>query len=579
MKLILLLFSIVLNFAFIKEVSSNNVDKLMLVGFGHYRIEGDDILFDIFFKKYNNIIPYDQASIGFYLFNESLSFIDEINTNCINASAKRDDELVYQCALRDIKNVDKVKQVKLKNTSFTFYFNHINNETYKPKIIESSLAEVVKNNISSSKEDEFQYSTFYFENFLLTDDNVYINGRMEPVISENISGNIYTLNLTNAPYNPYICDIDNISISFNLNNSNINDNLIGKVINSSGDPILIFSNDPSKNDLLMYSTIKSSSADLYGFENYNKDNGKNATNEAIFFGTPNILKKYLRFTARIIYGSNGSNSNLRFLEEMKTNATGEIIPNSTDLDNGEAKYYIVYENTENISNILAIYSEGEFQTGDSLNSFSPVLVYYVGEDINLTNSGQLPKPVYLDFLDKPIIDGNTLALKFKLKSQNSIVNITNEQPVYLNYSSMETSERDVIDSCTIENNTNDLTIKCEPQKDIYALLNTFIIKVPSITTSRRLRFLQSSGNSTIRVPKTTTGDIQFEYNPEVNTFGRRSSKKKGLSGGAIAAIVLATIAAVAAVAGAIFFLNRGPINPIKTSTEMNLPNSTTNINN
>ena len=115
MKLILLLFSIVLNFAFIKEVSSNNVDKLMLVGFGHYRIEGDDILFDIFFKKYNNIIPYDQASIGFYLFNESLSFIDEINTNCINASAKRDDELVYQCALRDIKNVDKVKQVKLKN--------------------------------------------------------------------------------------------------------------------------------------------------------------------------------------------------------------------------------------------------------------------------------------------------------------------------------------------------------------------------------------------------------------------------------------------------------------------------------
>jgi hypothetical protein len=329
----------------------------------------------------------------------------------------------------------------------------------------------------------------------------------------------------------------------------------------------------------MYSTIKSSSADLYGFENYNKDNGKNATNEAIFFGTPNILKKYLRFTARIIYGSNGSNSTLRFLEEMKTNATGEIIPNSTDLDNGEAKYYIVYENTENISNILAIYSDGKYQMGDSLNSFSPVLVYYVGEDINLTNSGQLPKPVYLDFLDKPIIDGNTLALKFKLKSQNSIVNITNEQPVYLNYSSMETSERDVIDSCTIENNTNDLTIKCEPQKDIYALLNTFIITVPSITTSRRLRFLQSSGNSTIRVPKTTTGDIQFEYNPEVNTFGRRSSKKKGLSGGAIAAIVLATIAAVAAVAVAIFFLNRGPINPIKTSTEMNLPNSTTNINN
>ena len=144
---------------------------------------------------------------------------------------------------------------------------------------------------------------------------------------------------------------------------------------------------------------------------------------------------------------------------------------------------------------------------------------------------------------------------------------------------METSEPDELDCCSIENNTNIFTINCEPTKDVYTLLNSLIIKVPNVTTNRRLRFLQSSGNSTIRAPKTAQGDIQFDYNPEVNTFGRKSSKKKGLSGGAIAAIVLATIAAVVAVGVAIFFLNRGPINPIKTSTEMNLPNSTTNINN
>ena len=143
---------------------------------------------------------------------------------------------------------------------------------------------------------------------------------------------------------------------------------------------------------------------------------------------------------------------------------------------------------------------------------------------------------------------------------------------------MEDSERDEIE-CTIENKTSYFTVLCEPKKDIYTLLNSLIIRVPNITTIKRLRFLQSSGNSTIHFPKTTSGDIQFEYNPEINKFGRKSSKKKGLSGGAIAAIVLATIAAVAAVGVAIFFLNRGPINPIKTSTEMNLPNSTTNINN
>ena len=569
MKLILLFFSIVLNFSLIKEASSN---KLMLVGFQYFNnsVSDNHISFNIYFKKYNNNFSSKYAEIELILFNNTSRYYNETKTNCSYPN-DQDDEIYYFCNFYS-PDASEV-QVKLKNTNFKFY-NESDYEIYPPDIIESSLAKKVKNDISSQV-NPLNYSTFYFDNFTQNDDIVQINGGMVPNV---INGNKYTLNLTNKTYD---CTVYNSNISFNLSNNNINENLIGKMLfNSLGDQqILIFSKDSSKNDLLMYSTIKSSSADLYGFENYNKDNGKNATNEAIFFGTPNILKKYLRFKARIIYGSNGSNSNLRFLEEMKTNATGEIIPNSTDLDNGEAKYYIVYENTENISNILAIYSDGEYQMGDSLNSFSPVLVYYVGEDINLTNSGQLPKPVYLDFQGKPIIDGNTFSFKFNLRSQISTVNITNEQPVYLNYSSMETSDRDVIDSCTIQNNTNFLTIKCEPQKDIYALLNTFIITVPSITTSRRLRFLQSSGNSTIRVPKTTTGDIQFEYNPEVNTFGRRSSKKKGLSGGAIAAIVLATIAAVAAVAVAIFFLNRGPINPIKTSTEMNLPNSTTNINN
>ena len=116
MKLILLLFSIVLNFTFIKEVSSNNDDKLMLVGLNYQRGQ-DRINLYIFFKKYNNIIPYDRASIGFYLFNESLLFIDEINTNCTNTSAKRDDELVYQCTLTPSNEIiNKVNQIKLKNT-------------------------------------------------------------------------------------------------------------------------------------------------------------------------------------------------------------------------------------------------------------------------------------------------------------------------------------------------------------------------------------------------------------------------------------------------------------------------------
>ena len=572
MKLILLFYSIFFYFALIKEVSSNNIDPLMLIGFENFSYqENGNITFNILFKKYNNSDNYSIASIRLYLFNGTAS--DNLDKNCTNiSSTNNDDELKYMCNFPS--PYSNVVQVKLININFTFYNG---NKSYNPNIKESSLAKDTKNNIISQHKP-LNFDTFNFDSFSqIKDDKILINGSMIPKITENINGGKYTLNLTNTTY---YCKVDNNSISFDLINRNINENLIGKMLNlSTNDPkILIFSNSNSKNDLLMYSTVKSSSIELYGFENYTKPQNENAKNVVVFFGTPNILRKYVRFTSKIRYGAN---SPLRLLDEIETNATGTIDPESTDLDNGVAKYKTIYENTENISNILGIESLHDYKFADDKDKFqsNPFTLYIVGDDINLINAGKLADYAFINFTDKPIIDGNTFSLKFKLKSQNSALNITNKQPAFLNYSSMETSQRDVIDSCSIENNTNILTINCEPKKDIYALLNTLIIKVPNITQNRRLRFLQSSGNSTIRSPITTLGDIQFEYNPEMNTFARKASKKKGLSGGAIAAIVLATIAAVAAVAVAMFFLNRGPINPIKTSTEMNLPNSSTNINN
>jgi len=572
MKLILLFYSIFFYFALIKEVSSNNIDPLMLIGFENFSYkENGNITFNILFKKYDNSDNYSIASIRLYLFNGTAS--DNLDKNCTSiSSTNNDDELKYMCNFPS--PYSNVVQVKLININFTFYNG---NKSYNPNIKESSLAKDTKNNIISQHKP-LNFDTFNFDSFSqIKDDKILINGSMIPKITENINGGKYTLNLTNTTY---YCKVDNNSISFDLINRNINENLIGKMLNlSTNDPkILIFSNSNSKNDLLMYSTVKSSSIELYGFENYTKPQNENAKNVVVFFGTPNILRKYVRFTSKIRYGAN---SPLRLLDEIETNATGTIDPESTDLDNGVAKYKTIYENTENISNILGIESLHDYKFADDKDKFqsNPFTLYIVGDDINLINAGKLADYAFINFTDKPIIDGNTFSLKFKLKSQNSALNITNKQPAFLNYSSMETSQRDVIDSCSIENNTNILTINCEPKKDIYALLNTLIIKVPNITQNRRLRFLQSSGNSTIRSPITTLGDIQFEYNPEMNTFARKASKKKGLSGGAIAAIVLATIAAVAAVAVAMFFLNRGPINPIKTSTEMNLPNSSTNINN
>ena len=105
------------------------------------------------------------------------------------------------------------------------------------------------------------------------------------------------------------------------------------------------------------------------------------------------------------------------------------------------------------------------------------------------------------------------------------------------------------------------------------------IKVPEI--KRSLRFLdEEMTNRTLIPPADSNEIIDFQYNPDINTYGRRISKNKGLSAGAIAAIVLASIAAIVAVGIAIFFLNRMPTNPpVKPTSELQLQNSSAKIQN
>jgi len=589
MKLIFFLILFVLNSSFacsmnlyprsLADINTNK--KLLIIGFGNYHDvtdENGDKKFRIYFKKYYNDLEFRDSflltpTIDYYNGTKNL----KVNISCIVNEVESFSN--FECTIENKNKSLYIESIQLNDLN-------IRNKTYDTMIsaneIELSyLAETTKNNIQA------QYGTLNLMIFDLIDrkidkDEILLYGNLETNPIENFTELSWKLYLSENKFEcKYYHNYSQNSTSYDAisfsPDKNINDNFNGKIANESNNRyhILIFSN--GTDDSILYSTVKSSSADLYGFENYTKYENKSAENVAVFFGTSNILKKYLRFPASVRYGTD---STLRFLEVLPTNATGTILSNSTDIDNGIFKYRIVFPGTEYIKNILGIYYSNDFQFSDDNVSFTREEINTVGDYINLTNTDELEKPVFINFSEgNPTVDENTFSFKFRLKSNNSNINITNKQPIFLNYSSMETSERDEIDSCTIENNTNIFTINCEPKKDIYTLLNSLIIKVPNVKTNRRLRFLQSSGNSTIRAPKTAQGDIQFDYNPEVNTFGRKSSKKKGLSGGAIAAIVLATIAAVVAVGVAIFFLNRGPINPIKTSTEMNLPNSTTNINN
>jgi hypothetical protein len=102
--------------------------------------------------------------------------------------------------------------------------------------------------------------------------------------------------------------------------------------------ILIFPNSNSKNDLLLYSKVKTAYVELLGFGNYNESTPeKEAKNLVYFRGTANNLKRYVRFSVTIT-----NSSSLRALEEPITvNATGTL--KYIDLYNGLAVYEVTYE--------------------------------------------------------------------------------------------------------------------------------------------------------------------------------------------------------------------------------------------
>ena len=571
---LLIIFEMLFSFA-------NTDKKYVILGFDDYHGDESRTQFTITLKSYTN--NYDILSEPFF-FTSLINYNNgtnnsEIKWQCVNAQNIDNNTFnFFYCYIQ--VNVSNIIGIQLNN------FNIMNSSDHviisEDEILMSSFALEQKDNIQKYK--NLNFNVFNLYNISSTNKEIRLYGNLdnETIYQEsNLTLNLNGIPIICSYYYNHTKDSNSIDvISFSTQKS-INDNLHGKMLipssNSYSQYVLIFAN--GTDDSIIYSTEEISNADLYGFGNYSQpDTNKNATNTATFLGTTNILKKFVRFTAIIKYLTN---STLRYLEEIKVNATGKRDPKSIDFKNGIVKYHIDYNNTANMKNIIGIESLHDYKFSDDENNFpsTSAVIIIIGYYINLMNTAQLENPIFIDFDEKPIIDEKTFSFKFGFNSTNSNISITKKEKVFLNYSSMETSERDEIDCCTIENNTNIFTVSCEPTKDIYTLLNTLIIKVPTETQNRRLRFLQSSGNSTIHAPKTATGDIQFDYNPEVNTFARKASKKKGLSGGAIAAIVLATVAAVAAVGIAMFFLNRGPINPIKTSTEMNLPNSTTNINN
>ena len=567
MKLIQFFFIVSLNISFILN------KRLMIVGFRNYysSTEDRDILFEMLIQKNDDFPNYDSLYMNISLYNQSnITKETKLEIPCtydVDSYPKNDtnNELYFCIKTNNTIHFDGVKV----NKNFKFNSTNVNVSGVvlgESDIDESFLSKETINDITTQN-ITWDFEAFYLDNIDKVNKEFILNGKMIRSFTDEIA----YLNLSD---NKLDCSVNSSVIKFTPSGT-INDHLVGKLADiSDTKKILIFATDYD-NDLIQYPIEENSYIDLLDMNSYSPPGiNKNAKNKAYFRGTLNNLKNYVRFTARIIFNSN----TLRNLQESHkdVNATGERV--DYDLNTGLFIYDVSYNDTANITSKIRIESLHDYKFSNNLKSFPPMksTVIVINENLDLTNENS-QTPESLSYISsKPNIDGTSFSFDLKFPSSNQSL-IKGTQPVYLKYYNLEISNFSEI-NCTIENKTQLCSILCEPKKDVYTQFKRMQVKVPRIP-SRRLRFLDSTENKTFFTPTNATGDIQFEYNPEVNTFARKASKKKGLSGGAIAAIVLATVAAVAAVGIAMFFLNRGPVNPIKTSTEMNLPNSTTNINN
>ena len=550
----------------IPNIALRNLDeasnlKLMLVGFGNY----SDKTFNIYFKEYNTSNLYNDENLHL---NVTISYQNgaKIEISCDKVGYKTEsqekDTRIYTCGDVDPKNTQEVKLLK-----YSFYNN--SNKAIDIEIVESSLANSTKGDISACKAS-LNFTTFYFDDVSIYESTAEIMGNLEKYEQDKY----YFINIGE---NSYKCEVNNTKIIFGLEKS-AKENLIGKMLfnssnSSNAEPkILIFSNKTNEYYLYYFS--------LYGFLGFNKyqepSNINDATNRANFIGTNDTFKQYLRFNASITTKT----TSLRNLEETNTTAYGKWDDSNSDYYNGYITYNITYGNTMGKS-IVDIKRISDFEFSSDNKTFK---AYKQLKNLRKSSEDLMEtKEIYympFIFFEYATENKTNFSLYFSTEDGNPLNNYKSQ--ANLNYTQSE--EETIL--CSLSTNEDYSVsfnyyiyeLNCTPKHDINAPLSSLEITIDNeINKERRLRFLQSSGNSiTLLYPiSDLDGNITFEYNPDIKTFRRESSS--GLSGGAIAGIVLGSVAAVVAIGIAIYCLTRKSP-PTMPANNANFQDSSININ-
>ena len=556
-----------------RKISVNSERPLMLVGFWDFEEHGEkkygswtySLYYDIHFIKETTFPTYKNVNMTINVTYVNHTY-EDYNISCLNYKIFNETDELEDISYICLSTIGAPDIIEVKPL-IKFIFNNGSSAlaTYtEDNITKSSIADDTINNLINYGNIDINYDVFYLKEIELKGNEFTLKGNF----SQSYEGKQIYLNLSGIIYN---YTITNDSIKFNATKE-INEHLHGKMPNSTNGTFILFYAKSGVDDSLVY-PIVNDYIEAIGFGNYKKPTATaNATNDLFFTGTQyalNGLKEYIRFNTTIVYKS------LRILEEsIQVTAFGSQTGN--DQENDYVIYHITYPNTAN-KEIISLSSPTSFEfSSDGITYTKSDEEIDIPPNLDLTNTKNLSIE-RMEFLGEPdTTTSNSLSFDFNISKKLSL---RDDKLAYLSYDPYDIGNRTEI-KCYIKNNTLPYRMVCSPKHSIIARINQLIFYIPDVSSSRRLRSLSKETNRTLYPPSNATGIIEYYYNPsDGNTFSRKTTSN-GLSAGAIVAIVLATVAAVVAVGVAFLLLNRVKVtpSPIKTPTDVNFANTSTNIN-
>lgn len=561
-----------------RKISVSTRKELMLIGFWNYSKQteldqdgdktSDKISFDIHFIRNKSFPFYNKTSLNISI-KYSNGSIGELEIECSNTTRNINEtyelkDLYYNCNLDNMKYKLKINDTITPIIKFKFY-NDTNQvrDVAEGEIDKSSIADETINSIRSQNKT-INYDIFYLDEIELSNNEIHLNGNY----SGDYNNGTICLNLSGTPYNS---SLTNNSIKFNATGT-IDAYLHGNMTKISDDQYILIYAGQNVDDHVVY-PVSNVFIEVLGFGNYRKSTDGVARNQLYLTGDQyslNALKQHIQFNTTIYY-----NRNLRNLQQDNK----VIKANGTRVSNDQEKdiviYNMTYYETENLT-VVRMSPPSNIKFSDDGKNYEKLptnVQMTIPPDVDLLEEGSTT----FERMEKirPDVNSSAFSIDFnvsqKIDVKKNNISIIKYHP-YFNINATDEIP------CTIKNVSTMYRIICKPKKDVFTEIVNMKIIIPE-SSNRRLRTLQTGSNRTLLPPTDATGKIEYTYSDDGRgTFFHSSSG--GLSGGAIAAIIACTVAVVAATIIVLLFLNRIPAGPprIKTPTNMNIANSTSNIN-